>query len=148
MRENWARTIAASTGIGIIILAAIFARIQNPEQPRPEPAPDSVTQLTDVDSTVASSKRSPSITAGRNVFLQQKCLGCHSINGEGNTRYPLDGLSEHYTDSAIRQRILADPEIEDQLPAWVIPIKQNYANLPPEELNVLVQFLHHTATAP
>ena len=35
MRKQWARYIALLTGVFVVFLAAMFARIQNPPQPLP-----------------------------------------------------------------------------------------------------------------
>ncbi|MBE9535147.1 MAG: cytochrome c [Proteobacteria bacterium] len=142
MREQWARNIALLTGVLVVVLAMMFAIIQNPSEPAPGTAgetsgrtyPSAVLSEPDVEKQVL-------MAAGRRVFEAQRCARCHSIAGEGNPRNPLDGVGERRTVEAIRQWILAPAELKDQLPARSFQAKQAYRNQPPEDLDALVAYL-------
>ena len=90
MREKWARRIVVLTALIVLLLAFVFARIQNPDQ---------TTDTTKSREQVTSSEHkqpvvfdSKSIEAGRKIYQQQGCGLCHSIAGQGNPRNPLDGV--------------------------------------------------------
>ena len=142
MREQWARNIALLTGVLVVLLAMMFAIIQNPSEPAPgtagetsgRPYPSAALSEPDVE-------KQELMAAGRRVFEAQRCARCHSIAGEGNPRNPLDGVGERRTVEAIRQWILAPAELKDQLPTWVFKAKQAYSNQAPEELDALVAYL-------
>ena len=144
MREQLARNIALLTVVLVVLLAVMFAMIQNPPEPPPitvgeaasRPAPSAALSVSDVEKQVL-------IAAGRRVFEAQGCMRCHSIAGEGNPRSPLDGVGERRTAEAIRQWILAPAELKDQLPARAFQAKQAYRNLPPEDLGALVAYLQN-----
>jgi len=142
MREQWARNIAMVTGVLIVLLAMLFAKIHNPSVPSRdvmgeavrEPPPSAVLPEADPDKQAL-------IASGRNVLEAQSCLGCHSIAAEGNPRFPLDGVSQRRSAGAIRQWILGSDELKDQLPSGAFQIKQAYRHLPPEDINALVSYL-------
>jgi len=142
MREQWARNIALLTGVLVVLLAVVFAMIQNPSEPPPitvgevddRPVPSAALSGSDMEKQVL-------ITTGRKVFETQGCMRCHSIAGEGNTRNPLDGVGERRTAEVIRQWILAPAEIKDQLSARAFLAKQVYRTQPPEDIGALVAYL-------
>lgn len=141
MREQWARNIAIATGVLTVLLAMLFAKLHNPSIPSSSIVEETVSEQ--ASSTVlseADADKQALIATGRRVLEAQSCFGCHSIAGEGNPRFPLDGVSKRHTAERIRQWILA-VELEEQLPAGVIQVKQAYRNLPAEDINALVSYL-------
>ena len=68
-------------------------------------------------------------------------MGCHSAAGEGNPRFPLDGVGKRRSAEAIRQWILASAELEDQMPAGAFQVKQGYRHLSPEDIDALIAYL-------
>ena len=144
MREQWARNIAISTGVVIVLLAGLFAKLQNP----PAPSNGAVGEvINDQQSSIIlsedNSDQQALINAGRVAFEANNCMGCHSITGEGNPRFPLDGISKRRTAETIRQWILASPELKDQLPFGVFQLKQAYRHLPSEDIDALVVYLQN-----
>ena len=142
MRKKWAIYIALLTGVFVVLLAAMFAAIQNASQPPVIPADEAGDRPAPPAALSGPGvEKQALIAAGRRVFEAQGCMTCHSIAGEGNPRNPLDGVGERRTAQAIRQWILAPAELKDQLPAWSFQAKQAYRNLPAEELDALVSYL-------
>jgi mono/diheme cytochrome c family protein len=142
MREQWARNIAISTGVLVVLLAILFARMQNPLVPTDGAVGEAITeQPTSAVLPKADGREQAVISAGRSVFEANNCMGCHSIAGEGNPRYPLDGVGNRHTGKAIRQWILAPAELKDQIPAGAFQVKQAYRNLPSEDVEALVAYL-------
>ena len=142
MREQWARNIALLTGLLVVLLAMLFAMIQNPSEPPSSAVSESDGKLSSSAALAEpDSEKQVLIAAGRKVFEAQRCARCHSIAGEGNPRNPLDGVGKRRSAEAIRQWILASAEIKDQLPAPYFQAKQTYQNLSPEELDALITYL-------
>ena len=136
MREQWARNIALLTGLLVVMLATMFAKIQNPERPPHGTTADSVEISPKIDV-----EQQTLLATGRKIFETQGCARCHSIAGVGNPRYPLDDVGNRRTEETIRQWILAPTELKDKLPAGAFQIKQNYRNQPPEDIDALVAYL-------
>ena len=140
MREQWARNIAIATGVLIVLLAILFARLHNPSIPSSGTKGDDAV-IEQRSGTVLSATDEEKIAAGRSVLEVQSCLGCHSIAGEGNPRFPLDGVGKRRTAEAIRHWIFASIELKDQLPAGTFQVKQAYRHLPTEDIDALVFYL-------
>jgi mono/diheme cytochrome c family protein len=140
MRELWARNIVILTGVLVILLAMVFAALQN----SPEPLPVSPQQATVREALVMPGKDNQAVlAAGRSVFESQGCMGCHSIAGEGNPRYPLDGVGQRHSAEAIRQWILAPVELEGQFSTRAFQAKQVYRALPAEDIDAVVGYLQN-----
>lgn len=126
MRKIWVRIVAATSGALVVLLAALFAWLQNPSATTaPVAAPP--------DPEVAA--------AGRAVYAEQNCALCHAIAGEGNPRFPLDGVGSRHDAQALRDWILAQGEIEDNLSARAAAMKRAYRELPESDLEALVGYL-------
>jgi mono/diheme cytochrome c family protein len=142
MREQWARNIALLTVVLVVLLAVMFAKIQNPSEPRPSAVEEAASSSSPpVILSESDKEKQALIAAGRRIFEAQGCMRCHSIAGEGSTRNPLDGVGERHTAEAIRQWIIAPAELKDQLSARAFQVKQAYHSLPPEDLDALVAYL-------
>jgi mono/diheme cytochrome c family protein len=82
------------------------------------------------------------VEKGKQVYADQKCAMCHSIEGKGNAKGPLDGVGSKLTADEIRQWIthpadMAAKAKADRKPA--MPAK--YASLPAADLDNLVAYL-------
>lgn len=139
MRENWARLIALFSGLIVLLLAAIFAYIQNPTSH--SGATESREQLDFAKQQKSTSLDSKLIEAGRRVYGQQACARCHSIAGEGNPRNSLDGVGTRYTAQEIREWITAADTLQEELPVYVLRSKQKYRGLQADDLDALVIYL-------
>jgi mono/diheme cytochrome c family protein len=72
---------------------------------------------------------------GREVYKQQRCQTCHSIDGVGNRRYPLDGVGARLTEEQIRKWIVAPREMDPKVR------KRAYDKLPKQDLDALVAYM-------
>jgi mono/diheme cytochrome c family protein len=75
------------------------------------------------------------IARGVQVFREQKCQSCHSIAGEGSTRYPLDGVGAKLKVEDVRKWIVTPREMDPKVR------KPSYEKLPKEEVDALVAYL-------
>jgi mono/diheme cytochrome c family protein len=82
---------------------------------------------------------------GKQLFTDQKCSMCHSIDGKGNPKGPLDGVGSTLTADQIRQWIL-DPAAmtaaakAERKPAMAT-MAAKYKALPKDDVDALVAYL-------
>ena len=97
-----------------------------------------------VERAIQESSTSPGVAQverGRAVFSAEGCQTCHAIGGQGNPRYPLDGVGGRRTVEELRQWVLAAGAAQEALSAAVVRRKQRYAALPEPDLAALVAYL-------
>ncbi len=135
MREIWARRIVIFTGLIVLILAIVFARIQNPTEP------DGTRQQLTVDTSEKLSLDPELVQQGRLIYQQQNCVYCHSITGRGNPRNPLDGVGTKHSAQALGNWIVGADALPGVLPESVKKIKLNYRNLNDDDLAVLIIYM-------
>lgn len=139
MREQWARRIAILTGMLVLLLAVIFAFIQNPLETSDTKTNKEQSFYTEqLEPAVLNPER---IEAGRQVYKQQTCARCHSIAGHGNPRYPLDGVGARRTALELRDWITGEDVLQEELPEYASKLKQRYRELPVDDLDALVIYM-------
>ncbi len=131
MRERMAGQVALATGLLVVLAAVAFAWLRNPSD-RSAPAAVQVTAPVRLEGAAAR---------GRAVFEREMCGACHSVAGEGNLRHPLDGAGARYSREELRKWIVPGPEMKSKLPARVFEAKQQFAEITPEDLDALVDYL-------
>jgi mono/diheme cytochrome c family protein len=78
---------------------------------------------------------------GAQVYVAQKCSLCHSLEGKGNPKGPLDGVGAQLTAEQIRQWLMTPAEMAAKANATRKPPMKVFANLPKDDLDALVAFL-------
>ena len=141
MREKWARRIALLTSLLVLLLAVIFALIQNPPI-TPDTTDSSVTipSINLLESVVLDPER---IEVGRQVYKQQACARCHSIAGEGNLRNPLDKVGAKRTADELRDWIVGADTLQGSVPESALKLKKTYRELSGHELDALVIYMQN-----
>jgi len=81
------------------------------------------------------------VEKGAAVFAAQKCSMCHSIDGKGNPKGPLDGIGSQLKPDEIRQWITTPVEMAAKANATRKPAMKSFASLPKEDLDALVAFI-------
>ena len=90
----------------------------------------------------ASAQDKAVIERGMKVYAAQKCGVCHSIEGKGAKKGPLDGgRSSKLTAEEIRQWIVNAPEMTKKPKPTRKPLMKNYANLPKDDVDALVAYM-------
>lgn len=143
MREKWARRIALLTGVIVVLLAGLFALIQNPTKPPAETSEAIQTGIKSTDSqfqkpVVLDPKQ---VEAGYQLYQLQGCAKCHAISGKGNPRNPLDGVGLKNTTEELRDWITGADAIKGQVSSEVLKLKITYNSLSDEELETLLIYL-------
>lgn len=72
---------------------------------------------------------------GARVYREQKCQACHSIDGVGNRRFPLDGVGTKLSAADIRKWIVVPREMDPKVR------KRAYDKLAQDDLEALVAYL-------
>ena len=89
----------------------------------------------------ASAGAQDAVTKGAALFGAQKCTMCHSLDGKGATKGPLDGIGTKLKADEIRQWLVAPVEMSAKANATRKPAMKSYASLSKEDLDALVAFL-------
>lgn len=131
MRERWARLLAFTTGLLVLLLSAAFAAIQNPAATPAEAEP--------VAATAAPSPER--LARGRAVLEANDCLRCHSIAGEGSPRSPLDGVGARVPRAELHDWVVASDAVRDDLSPRAVTAKAAYLGLPAEDMEALLDYL-------
>lgn len=80
------------------------------------------------------------IERGQKVYVAQKCSTCHSIDGKGNKKGPLDDAGSKLTEEEIRLWIVDAPAMTAKTNATRKPVMKSY-KLPQEDLDALVAYV-------
>lgn len=78
---------------------------------------------------------------GMAVYAAQKCSICHSIDGKGQAKGPLDGIGSKLSAAEIREWIVNPAEMSKKTKAERKPAMRAYPNLPKEDLDALVAYM-------
>lgn len=78
---------------------------------------------------------------GAAVYAAQKCSICHSLEGKGQAKGPLDGVGSKLSADEIRQWIVNPAEMTAKTNATRKPVMRAYPNLPKDDLDALVAYL-------
>ena len=81
------------------------------------------------------------VKKGEQVYAAQKCSMCHSLDGKGQAKGPLDGVGSKLSADEIREWIVHPAEMTKKTNATRKPPMRAYPNLPKEDLDALVAFL-------
>lgn len=81
------------------------------------------------------------VAQGMKVFETQKCVLCHSIEGKGNAKGPLDGVGSRLTAEEIRTWIVDPKTMIEKTKAERKPPMRAYAGLPAEDLDALLAYI-------
>ncbi len=124
MREHLARIVAALSAVLILLVVLAFGWIQN--------------RRADLAQSPAAPER---VLVGRQVYESQGCGICHTIAGEGDSQYPLDGIGARMTPEQLRLNIAPSDDMKPGFPEAVFEIKLGYRALPQQEMDALIDYL-------
>jgi mono/diheme cytochrome c family protein len=93
-----------------------------------------------VGTTLAGAARAVSAT-GEEVYAAQKCSVCHSVEGKGNKKYPLDGVGSRLSEADIRDWLLNPDAQQAKKAGRPLMRMPSYRSLPPEDVDALVGYV-------
>jgi mono/diheme cytochrome c family protein len=70
-----------------------------------------------------------------------KCSMCHSIEGKGNKKYPLDGVGSKLSAADIREWIVNPPVMIEKSKSTAKPAMKAYSKLPKADVDALVAYM-------
>jgi len=89
----------------------------------------------------AAAQDAKQIEHGKTVYAAQKCQICHSIDGKGQIKGPLDGVGTKLSVDEIREWIVNPAEMTKKTKAERKPPMRAYPKLPKEDLEALVAYM-------
>jgi mono/diheme cytochrome c family protein len=90
--------------------------------------------------TATAAAQDAKVARGEKLFADQKCALCHSIEGKGNKKGPLDGVSSKLKDEQVREWIVDAKGMTAKTKATRKPEMKAYA-LPKEDVEALAAYL-------
>ena len=81
------------------------------------------------------------IERGMKVYAEQKCSVCHSIDGKGNAKGPLDSVGLKLSADEIREWIVHPAEMTKKTKAERKPPMRAYPKLSKEDLDAVVAYM-------
>ena len=90
---------------------------------------------------LAGSASAQNAAHGKQVYVDTKCSVCHSIDGQGNKKGPLDTVGAKLSPTEIRQWITSAPEMAAKVKADRRPPMKAYPDLAKEDADDLVAYL-------
>ena len=85
--------------------------------------------------------RAEAQSKGEQVYAAQKCATCHSLDGKGMAKGPLDGVGSKLSADEIREWIVNPAAMTKKTNATRKPPMRAYPKLPKEDLDALVAFM-------
>jgi mono/diheme cytochrome c family protein len=89
----------------------------------------------------AGAQDTAKIDHGIKVYAKQKCNVCHSIEGKGAKKGPLDGVGSKLTEEEVREWLVNAPEMTKKTKSTRKPVMKNYKHLPKEDVDALVAYM-------
>jgi len=89
----------------------------------------------------AAAQDKAAIDRGIKVYAEQKCGVCHSIDGKGNVKGPLDSVGLRLSADDVREWMLRPAEMHKKTKAERKPFMRAYPNLPKDDLDAIVAYM-------
>ena len=91
-------------------------------------------------STAAAAQDKATVAHGQKVFAAQKCAMCHSIDGKGNAKGPLDNAGR-LSDEDLRQWMIAPRVMSEKTKSTRKPLMPEYTKLSKEDLDGIIAYM-------
>jgi mono/diheme cytochrome c family protein len=89
----------------------------------------------------AAAQDKAQIEKGMKLYADSKCSVCHSIDGKGNAKGPLDSVGLKLKADEVRQWIVAPAEMTKKANAQRKPPMRAYPSLAKDDLDALVAYM-------
>jgi mono/diheme cytochrome c family protein len=81
------------------------------------------------------------VERGMKVYVEQKCSVCHSIDGKGNAKGPLDSVGLKLSADEIREWMVHPAEMTKKTNAVRKPPMRAYPNMPKQDIDAIVAYM-------
>lgn len=81
------------------------------------------------------------VEKGQTLYTANKCQTCHSIEGKGNKKGPLDGVGSKLTAEEIRAWLVDPEEMTAKTRSTRKPVMKSYEKLPKEDIDALGAYM-------
>jgi mono/diheme cytochrome c family protein len=89
----------------------------------------------------AAAQDKAQIERGIKVYATQKCHVCHSIDGKGQRKGPLDDVGARLTEEELRLWLVDAIGMTKKTKSLRKPFMKNYGHLPKEDIEALVAYM-------
>lgn len=90
----------------------------------------------------AASAQDAKVQAGQKVYETQKCAMCHSIEGKGNKKFPLDKVGAKLSEAQIKEWIVEPDAAATKAKSTATPkMPKKYDKLPAADIDALVAYV-------
>jgi len=89
----------------------------------------------------AAAQDAATVAKGAKVYAANKCMQCHSIEGKGNKKGPLDEVGSKLSADEIRQWITHPADMSAKTKSERKPAMKAYDKLPKDDLDALVAYM-------
>jgi cytochrome c2 len=141
MRERIAIAISILAVAVLTALSVAFAMHQNPAPTAPVDVAGDAAGEPAVAPTPGRDDQQQGSAAGYEVFRNRGCERCHSVQGVGSRRFPLDGVGSRRTAGELRAWTVASAAVQDSLSPSASRAKRRYEELPEEEMRLLLEWM-------
>jgi hypothetical protein len=130
----------------LVALSVLFAVRQNPANGTRLDAPVQTDTAMGILAPVAAPqphvpRQDNDSVAGLRVYKVQGCERCHSVQGIGSPRFPLDGVGSRRDRDELRAWTVGAPAVQDSLSPSALRAKRRYDEIPPADMRVLIAYL-------
>lgn len=95
---------------------------------------------TGTTTTINAQKKMSAVEHGKMVYATAKCKTCHSIDGVGAKKGPLDAVGSKLSEAEIREWIVNAPEMAKKAKTTRKPVMKSY-KLSKDDLDGLVAYM-------
>jgi cytochrome c2 len=142
MRERIAIAISILAVAVLTALSVAFAVHQNPVAATPtDPADAAAGEPAAGDTPHRDDPFNGGSAAGHAVFRNWGCHRCHSVQGVGSRRFPLDGVGSRRTAGELRAWTVGSAALQDSISPSAFRAKRRYEEVPEEEMRLLLEWM-------
>lgn len=138
-RKDKSKLLVLVTGALVFVAASVFAGMEDTGPRRSDAAagsrPGTAGPVEGAPDTTEGAGDTTAVATGRELFRTVGCTACHSAEGVGNDRIPLEGVGARLSADTLRAWIV-DPRSMD--PGVRKPA---YDDLPEDEVDALVAYM-------
>jgi mono/diheme cytochrome c family protein len=81
------------------------------------------------------------VERGVKVYAEQKCSVCHSIDGKGNAKGPLDSVGLRLSADEVREWMINPAEMHKKTKAERKPFMRAYPKMSKEDLDAVIAYM-------
>jgi mono/diheme cytochrome c family protein len=89
----------------------------------------------------AAAQDAKAVERGKQLYGEKKCSMCHSIEGKGNAKGPLDDVGSKFSAAELKQWLTDPKTMATKAKSERKPPMPSYATMPAADIDALVAYL-------